>query len=224
MCAGVLVPYCLLKFSREETHLVDFVDNGRIYANTVEFFSNCDRECDGMGDKFEMASSYHQSEGASVVLDGRRFEIVEPFCVREGRAEYSHVFCLYALSDQSLDRVENGKVFDDKLWHEFGDYVVLIHDVKSFLRRIDSKLSERGFRGESGLVQYFCQDSYEGRVGAFKKRNKYSHQEEFRVAIDRPGVKGPIDDLYLGSLHDIAYGPVHRSKSENKRVGNRVLL
>jgi len=218
------VPYCFLKFSHEESHLVDFVDNGRIYANAFEYFSNCERECDGMRDRFEMASSYHQGDGASVELDGRVFEIVGPFCVRDDPPEYSHVFCLYAVSDQSLGRVEEGKVFDDKLWHEFGDYVVLVHNVNSFLRRIDKRLSELGVRGETGLVQYFSQDSYEGSVGAFKKRRKYSHQEEFRIAFDRTGVDGPIDDLYIGSLRDIAYGPVHCSKSDNRRVGNRILL
>ncbi len=215
---------CLIKFSREESHLIDFVENGRVYVNSAGFFSECENEAVGQFDKFELASSYHQHDGASIELAGRKFKIMAPFCMREGIPKYSHIFCLYALSEESISRSTEGKVFDERLWDEFGEYFVLIHNANVFMERIDFKLKELNLRYKADYVQYFCPKTYEGEVGAFRKRNTFSHQEEFRVAIDKPDVQGPIEDFYLGDLREIAYGPVHRSQSKNSYNDGQVVL
>jgi hypothetical protein len=215
---------CLIKFSREKAHLVDLVENGRVYVNTSGFFSECENNAVGQFDKFEMASSYHQNDGASIEIAGRKFKIAAPFCMKEGTPEYSHIFCLYVLSDDSISRSTEGKVFDERLWDEFGEYFVLIHNAKAFMERLDSKIRELGLRYKADYVQYFCPTTYDGGVGAFRKRDTFSHQEEFRVAIDKPDTLGPIDELYLGNLSEIVYGPVHRSLSKNSISNGQVVL
>ncbi len=215
---------CLIKFSNEESHLIDFVENGHVYVNTAEYFTRCENEAVGQNDKFELASSYHQHEGASIEIAGRKFKIAKPFCVREGAPEYSHIFCLYGLSEESISRSEDGLVFDERLWDEFGNYFVLIHDAHSFMKMLDLKLKKLNLRYRANYVHYFCPNTYEGSVGAFKKRNIFSYQEEYRVAIDQPNMSVPIDDLYLGSLENIAYGPVHRDQSENSYNDGKVIL
>ena len=215
---------CLIKFSKEEKHLVDFVEKGHVYVNTAEYFTKCENDVVGQSDKFEMATSYHQHQGASIELAGRKFKIAAPFCIREGDPEYSHIFCLYALSEESISRSKDGKVFDERLWSEFGNYFVLIHDAHTFMKRLDSKLKESSLRYKADYVTYFCPNTHEGYVGAFKKRNLFSHQEEYRVAIDKPDTLGPIEDLYLGDLKDVAYGPVCRDQSENSYIDGKVIL
>ncbi|WP_299263225.1 hypothetical protein [uncultured Psychrosphaera sp.] len=215
---------CLIKFSREKSHLVDFVENGRIYVNTAVFFSECENDATGQFDKFEMASSYHQHEGASIEIAGRKFKIAAPFCMQEGSPEYSHIFCLYVLSEESISRATEGKVFDERLWDEFGEYFVLIHNAKAFIERLDSKLRELKLNYKADYVQYFCPKTHEGDVGAFRKRDTFSHQEEYRVAIDKPDIQRPIDDMYLGDLSEIAYGPVHKSLSKNSYDNGQVVL
>lgn len=117
-----------------------------------------------------------------------------------------------------------GKVFDERLWDEFGEYFVLIHNANAFMERLDIKLKESNIRYKADYVQYFCHKTHEGEVGAFRKRNIFSHQEEFRVAIDKPDAHGPIDNLYLGDLREIAYGPVHRYQSKNSYDDGQVVL
>jgi hypothetical protein len=215
---------CLIKFSKEKNHLVDFVEKGHVYINTADYFTKCESEDVGQHDKFEMATSYHQNEGATIEIADRKFKIASPFCVREGDPEYSHIFCLYALSEESISQSEDGKVFDERLWSEFGEYFVLIHNAQSFMERLDLKLKEFNLRYKADFVQYFCPSTYEGEVGAFKKRNLFSHQEEYRVAIDSPDTPGPIKELYLGDLKDVAYGPVHRELSKNSYSDGKITL
>jgi hypothetical protein len=215
---------CLIKLSKEKRHLVDFVEKGHVYINTADYFSECESDVVGQYDKFEMATSYHQHEVATIELAGRKFKIAAPFCVREGNPEYSHIFCLYALGEESISRSEDGKVFDERLWSEFGEYFVLIHNAQSFMERLDLKLKEFNLRYKADYVKYFCPNTHEGYVGAFKKRNLFSHQEEYRVASDKPDTPGPMEGLYLGDLKDVAYGPVHRDLSENSYSDDKVVL
>ena len=215
---------CFLKFSKDENHLIDFVENGHVYINTSTYFSKCESEDIGQNDKLEMVSSYHQNQGASIELAGREFKITRPFSIRNGDPEYSHIFCLYTLSDESIMRSEKGKVFDGRIWDEFGDYFVFIHDAHSFMKALDLKLKELNLRYKADYVEYFCPSTYEGDVGAFRKRNSFSHQEEFRVATDGPVTEEPITDIYLGSLNDVAYGPVHRNQSVNLFSDNKIAL
>ena len=215
---------CLIKFAKTKDHLIEFVENGRVYVNKADYFSKCENEAVGQFDKFEMATSYHQHEGASLEIAGRKFNIAAPFCMREGNSDYSHIFCLYALSDESILRSAEGKVFDERLWTEFGEYFVLIHNAYAFMERLDFKLKELNLKYKADYVEYFCPKTHEGEVGAFRKRNVFSHQEEFRVAIDKPDIQGPIDDLYLGNLKDLAYGPVHRDQSKNSYSDGHVVL
>lgn len=206
---------CFLKFSKKSGYLHDFVKKGHIYVNTAEYFTDCESESNGQNDKFEMATSYHQNEGALINIDGRNFKITKPFCCREGEPPYTHIFCLYAISDESINRSDYNKVFDEKLWNEFGENFVFIYDAHSFMERLTDKLKEMNVTFKADYVDYFCTDTYEGPVGPFKKRNIYSHQEEYRVAISMPQIDGPITNLYLGNISDISYGPVHRKKSRN---------
>lgn len=215
---------CLIKFAKKKEHLIDFIENGRVYINKADYFSTCENKAVGQFDKFEMAKSYHQHEGTSLEISGRKFKITAPFCMREETAEYSHIFCLYALSDESISRTTEGKVFDNQLWNEFGDYFVLIYNARAFMERLDLKLKELNIKYKADYVQYFCTKTYEGEVGDFKKRNIFSHQEEYRIAINKPDIKGPVDDLYLGNLRELAYGPIHRSHSKNSYSNGQIVL
>ena len=207
---------CFLKFSEKTEYLSDFVESGHVYINNVEYFRK--HEKDGHKyDRHELSSSYHQHVGASITFAGRKFTIAEPFSMRHGDVKFTHIYCLYTLSDESIQRVEGNQVFSKKLWGDFGNHFVLIHDAKEFLNRLLEKLEKANFGYRADYVNYFCPETYDGLVGAFKKRNIYEYQNEYRVAISAP-IDGPIENIYLGDLTDIAEGPVHKKKSINNVV------
>lgn len=213
---------CFLKFSEKKEYLTEFVEQGHVYINNVEYFVK--HEENGYKyDRHELASSYHQHLGASITIAGRKFKIAKPFSMRHGDVNFSHIYCLYTISDESIKKTTGNKTFSEELWKDFGEYFVLIHDAEEFLNRLLSKLEKLNFGYRTDNVNYFCPDTYDGPVGAFKKRNIYEYQSEYRVAVSTQ-IEGPIKDLYIGDLSDIATEPVHKSKSNNNIVGDTVNL
>jgi len=143
--------------------------------------------------------------------------------MRHGDVNYSHIFCLYAISDESIKKTIENKAFNENLWNDFGDYLILIHDANEFLNRLLAKLEKMKFGYRTDYVSYFCPNTYDGPVGAFKKRNIYEYQSEFRVAVSAK-TNGPIENLYVGDLSDITGGPIHKSQSNNNITGDIVNL
>lgn len=214
---------CFLKFSEESTYLLDLAKKGHVYINNVEHFKK--HEENGYKyDRHELASSYHQHIGAHVTIADRKFKIAEPFSIRHGDdLNFTHIYCLYSLSDESINKNVNNRIFDKRLWDDFGNYLLLIHNVEVFLDRLLSEFKERGFGYSASHVEYFCPNTYDGPVGPFRKRNIYDYQCEYRIAINAP-VDGPITDLYIGDLTDICSTPMHKSKSINNVVGTMANL
>jgi len=213
---------CFLKFAEESKYLSDFIENGHIYINNVDYFRRHE-ENGHRYDRHELASSYHQHVGASISIAGRKFNIAEPFSMRHGNVNFSHIYCLYTLSDESIQKTKNNQAFDNELWDNFGNHLVLIHNAEEFLNRLLSTLKKRNFGYRADHVNYFCPKTYEGPVGAFKKRNIYEYQSEYRIAITAE-IEGPIEDLYLGDLTDICAGPIYKSQSINNVVNDTVNL
>ncbi|HBA71675.1 MAG TPA: hypothetical protein DER40_02355 [Geobacter sp.] len=203
-----------LKFSDDIDHLSSFVNKGHVYINNFEYFAKHE-DAGHKYDRHELASRYHQHIGASLTLDGKKFKIAEPFSIRLGDVIFSHIFCLCAVTEETLKKTSDKRVFDERLWRDFGEYIVLIHNPREFLSRLVKKINELKYYCEHDFVQYFCPITYEGEVGAFRKRNIYDYQCEYRIAINSP-VDGPLDNIYLGDLSDIAHGPVHKSQSINR--------
>lgn len=197
-----------LRFAKEKSHLVEFVEQGRIFVNPVSFFRDCESSNIGQKDNFELAMSCHQPDGASLLLAGRNFSFAKEYHMMPLEPEYTHIYCFGTVTNTHIKKT--GRFFDDKLWGEFGQYLVLIHDPSELINRMEQVLSRRHLKFQYGPVQYYNPESYEGNVGAFLKRNSYAHQQEFRLAISMLNFKFPITDLYLGDLSDIATGPTHK--------------
>ena len=215
---------CLMRFGKEKSHMEDFVQKGHVYINPSSFFSDCEKGANGRMDHFELADHYSHGKGAVVTIAGRSFNVASPFVLRTGDSQYTHLFCAYLLSDESIERsAKNDTVYSTDLWDEFGDYLVFIHDAKKFCEMLAEALKERGLYFKMKAVEYFDEDSYEGPAGPFMKRSVYRHQEEYRFAVSCEE-NGPIDDLYLGSLENICYGPVHKNKCLNRLTENIVQL
>lgn len=202
-----------LKFSDTAKNLDDFVKNGHIYINSFKYFLQ--HEKDGKKfDRYELVSRYHQHLGASLTLDEMKFKIAEPFAIRLRDVEFTHIFCLCAVTENSIRKVESSKVFDERLWEDFGNYVVLIHDPQAFVSRLGNKLKKLLYYYEADFIEYFDAQKFDGEVGAFRKRNIYEYQSEYRVAI-KAETDEPLNEIYIGDLSDIAHGPVHKNKSIN---------
>jgi len=141
---------CFLKFSERSDHLSDLIEKGHVYINNIDYFRRYEKNGHKY-DRHELATHYHQHVGASVTLAGRKFNIAEPFSVRHGGVSFTHIYCLYTLSDESIKKVEDNQVFNRRLWNDFGDHLVFIHNANEFLNRLFAKLESMkfGYKGTS---------------------------------------------------------------------------
>jgi hypothetical protein len=82
-----------------------------------------------------------------------------------------------------------------------GDSFVIFTHTQEFVSRIGSAAQTEGLRIECGLVDYYDDSTYSGRVGRFRKPGKFSYQSEFRIALE-PG-SDEARRLQIAELSDI---------------------
>ena len=83
---------------------------------------------------------------------------------------------------------------------EWGTHAVVILDVPTFLSRAGAAFRRLSLGYSEGLVDY-VPDDHAGELGAFRKRELFRFQSEFRFAAH-----GHADDVLsveIGSLEDI---------------------
>jgi len=92
------------------------------------------------------------------------------------------VFCMYSVEVNKQDDLTKIQLSDERL-KKFGDYAVVITDVKEFINRINAKLN--GFLYEA--IRYIDMKNPEGidRYSIFNpiatKDKSFKHQHEFRI-------------------------------------------
>ncbi len=149
-----LMKDCLLKFGKVKSYLVDFVQKGHVYLNPISFFYDCEKNDNGQLDIHESVDLYSHGEGAKISISGRSFDIAAPFGLRTGEGKWSHIFCSYLLTNESIEREKRTVTYSDRLWDEFGDYIVLIHDAQSFCSMLADALSRQriSFKSEKNRI------------------------------------------------------------------------
>ena len=83
----------------------------------------------------------------------------------------------------------------------FGDSFVLFTNTPEFLSRVVAAAESRRLEGDCRLVRYYDETKYWGKIGRFHKRSIYSHESEYRIALEAGG-QGPFR-FEIGDLHDI---------------------
>ena len=181
----------LIKFLKKK-HVDSFVDAGVLHMETFAYFRCMEETNPGRGDKFEGADRVVQTTDFSIFTPD---DVPIPF--RPGSAELkfddddpytSNVFCMSLLP--------LGEPLDDR-FHEFGDCAVIITDPFQFVDRVKACLPA----SYNGKVEY-VPDDFSGELKAFRKRERYSWQREWRIVCTSGS--GGLMRPTIGSLNDIA--------------------
>ena len=86
----------------------------------------------------------------------------------------------------------------------FGDTLVVIKDVTTFLHRVEVAAKSIASSLHYGPVEYVEREHHAGDMGPFRKYGEFSYQSEFRLVVDaRTPTERPIQ-IDVGTLHDIA--------------------
>ncbi len=178
-------------------YMDDFLD-GNLYLNNLSYFSSLDSSdqvrCDsheGLTDCLQVKSiSIQNAEGDWVPIG----EIQNPVVFEGDYSENLNVLCLYSITDRQGD-------FFDERNVQFGEVTVLIKDLLEFISRIRTAAKVKGWEIGHSPIEYVSRNTYNGRMGPFRKFDEFSYQNEFRFSL-KTDVKSPCV-LSVGDLRDI---------------------
>lgn len=216
-----------IKVCREESFREGFLD-GNLYMNSLGYFRRYEEGASAnIADRYEGASMLLQPGQFTMTITGEGLpdgqftfpaeDLAGPVVFQNNKHDLLNVLCVYAvserghsfISEEDFERFVDSQMMKSEVGG-LGGYAAIVVDSKAFQERVVHAVREQGFKGVAGLVEYYDPCTFHGEFddaqAVLKKRLEYSHQREYRYAIDR-GVSAeapwPLD---VGSLRDIAFG------------------
>jgi len=197
-------PYMLLLKLGWREHM-ETLRNGILYMKPLSFFAALEDD-PARGDPYEGTDTILQPCDIGEFTIEPNIPGMEKFTVPSSdlagpvrialnRTSQCNLFCMF-----SLRKPVEGPMFPPP--HQwFGDSFVLFTNTPEFLSRVVKAATAQGLKIEARPVEYYDAAKYSGKIGRFRKQAVYSHQHEYRIAIE-PGTKDAL--LFdVGDLSDI---------------------
>ena len=215
----------LLKFVGQSEYADSFLD-GKLYMNTLHYFWNdyklvvlprdtedCLEGCAGISD-------------IKVIKRDFGDQAINACMARAVGYQYCNVLCFYKLDTAFLPSFSSENLLRMRT---FGNYVIIIDDKEEFIRRIDRKVKNLNYKYLCGEVKYrnpkFIEDINDqhhifaraekyydlrnidiaSKRDCFTKTERYSNQNEWRLAIYRGVQETEAYILDIGEMRDIAH-------------------
>lgn len=198
-----------IKFT-DEKYVDSIVNEGLLYMNNLEYFSNIEDEF-VRGDKDDGLAASYDSRKIELSFAGQEITgLIGPVKIRYNHELETNVFSLTAITD--FDFIRAGGSFRlSENFKNFGNKAVVFAGsaITSFLERVRNKLEHDPdiTAGSDSYgarpVEYVSRAAHHGEMGIFRKYDEYAWQHEWRIAIKRKSGTGPYDRFKLGSLADI---------------------
>jgi hypothetical protein len=190
----------LFKFGKRD-HIQQFVSEGMLYMNTLEYFAKLEAES-VRRDPNEGVVHVEQPQGVRIGFKENIEDdytsigpLAAPLRFRARGSMKTNVFCMYGLRASSTFSLIDPRNF------EFGDTFVFLKNGGELLRRAKEAAAAEGHEIRCEAVEYVDENSYSGAMGLFRKYLAFSYQSEVRLALV-PGTGAPYE-LRLGDLSDI---------------------
>jgi|GEM_PF-696358 len=216
-----------VKVCGEELHREGFLD-GRLYMNPLSFFRKYEEGAvANIADRHEGTVSLFQPGQFTMTLSrddlsGWNYTIpaedfAGPTIIQHDGHNALNVLCLYAVherghvfeSDEDFESFVESQMMKPEV-DDLGDYAAVVFDTGAFQKRVLQAIRKKGFAAIAGLVDYYDPATFNGTFddaqAVLKKRVEYSHQREYRFAMDRGVSEEVAYTLEVGSLRDIAMG------------------
>jgi hypothetical protein len=215
----------LVKFCEKEEWADDFI-KGSLYLNRLSYFKKKEAEDDDRFDKHEAVASWLQPSRTTIKFfshpefDIHPEDLVAPVPISFDHHNHLHVLCLYAIHtgrfecvDGLIDYAEedSNELKEQLTVHEncfnFGDHAVIV-PVILFINRVKDAIKNMDYSGRMKLVDYYDPDLFHGNFMEheipFKKQQRYSYQNEFRIVVNNGTVGDDPLRIEVGDLSDIS--------------------
>jgi len=213
----------LVKIFKEEQHAEQFI-SGNLYLNRLSYFKKIEEKGDdGRLDKNEAVAMWFDGLNLSIPGVGSceitKKDLAEPISISYQHHDYLNVFCMYAVHTIGFECVDGNIKYSedraaqlkrqleiDERCFEFGDFAVIVPAVQ-FLDRVKKTLQARGNYFQGKLIDYYDESfncEIEEKEIPFKKQNKYSYQNEFRICVDTKTIGEEAINIDIGDIKDIS--------------------
>ena len=212
--------FAFVKLFERKEYAEDFL-NGKLFMNAIRSFKEYkDENGELRGDEYEGIVALYQPHKLSELrindITIPASELAAPIVVHGQELLNHNVFCIYSLNSRGHSSFSVETISDFKRTLELhescfslGNYCVAVLNASQFIERCRSAIKEKNFNGTLGLVDYFDEHEYHGRMAednfGFQKRSLFSHQREYRVKIQTDNQKPEPYVLDVGDLSDIAF-------------------
>ena len=174
----------------QSSERIDSLNNGYVYMKSLRYYRDLERENPGnvdVGDEYE--AQVHINSGYILIPELNHVEALRDQLIHTN-IDNSFVFCLLSIPEDTSSFTFTD-VQKEKL-SSFGDSALVITDRDEFVKRLVSKLEGDGYAVFYGHVRYYDPtvdnvlhfvDLITNGIAsiAFRKRQKYSYQQEFRI-------------------------------------------
>lgn len=192
---------------------IDSLNSGYVYMKSLKYYSNLERENPGdvdVGDEYE--AQVHINSGYMLIPELNHVEILKDQLIHTS-IDNAYVFCLLSIPENASSFTFTD-IQKEKLTN-FGDNALTITDRDEFVKRLSSKLESEGYTVLYGHVRYydptidnalhFVDLIANGIVSiAFRKRKKYSYQQEFRIVAIKNETQKENISVNIGDISDIS--------------------
>jgi len=197
--------YLLYRRSKSK-YIKSLYEKGEIYINTIDYI----RKCDDNENRSDPDDSIHKRTflgdtkirvcdcGLDIDKHGVTFD-TKGAVLNFDSSQKGNIYCLSGIYTKHITGNRQNLEFDTR---SFGESLILIHNPKEFIKRIIKGLNDAGFENVLYKAVEYYPNNYSGYVGFFKKHEKFSYQNEFRIFV--PNKKDKPIKITIGSLKDIA--------------------
>lgn len=207
----------LVKFGKKK-HIENLYNHGELYMNNLPYFWKIEGD-EVRHDPNDSLAEFHMGNRGDAILktpEGKEVKINITnwdYKIPPATPEKINLFCMYAL------RPFHGSFPVDERNFTFGDSALVLLNGDEFIKRVAAALKKESIVGKFDLVEYVA-DNYTGRIGPFRKREKFSYQSEWRLVC--LGGSGNHRKLYIGSLRNISRViPAKKINTEIKIIPNK---
>lgn len=188
-------------------HIKSLYEKGELYFSTIDFIRKCDQNEDRTDPNDGIAKRTFLGNvvvkmcdvGKDINREGVTFN-ANNCVINEDSEKKGNIYCLSGIFSEHLLDERNELKFDTK---SFGESIILIYKPKEFINRVIQGLKEHGYENVTFRRVSYYPNEYSGKIGLFRKHEKFSHQNELRFFFQNDK-NNPVK-ICIGSLADIAY-------------------
>ncbi len=198
--------FILFKRGKPE-HILRLFERGEVYINTIDYIRNCDinEDLSDSDDSILEREFWGDIQvnmcdvGFDINKNGISFEGFNGVINTDSTLK-GNIYCLSGIYTKEI--MDDNEIIELNTKKSFGESIIIIFNPRIFIERVKKALIDKGYEKVYYKPVTYYSNNYSGKVGFFRKHEKFSPQNEFRFFI--PNKKNETITIEIGSLKEIA--------------------